>query len=286
MQNRFHSYTETNVGGSFAMAEAIPASDIRRSVLRLQGFEALAPLSFSDRVPADLFLPLIINFGERWDIASGGGTASTFDSFTAGLIDRHTQITAHGRPACLQIDLTPFGARALFGQPLHQLAGSVADLSDLLGTDALELIDRLAGLRDWRSRLHLADSFVRQRLQRASLPDRRAFAAWRMMHGSGGRARVSVIAQRLDVSREHLSRLFREQVGHSPKAVSRIIRFRRAQALAPSLSFDWASVAHEAGYADQAHFTREFGRMSGETPMSWAASHLFNTDPQEPGKLG
>jgi AraC-like DNA-binding protein len=268
------------------MAEAVPEADIQRAVLRFQGFEALAPTSFSDRVTAGLFLPVIINFGDRWQIASGGVSPSGFDSFTAGLIDRYTDITAAGRPACLQINLTPFGARALFDRPLHQLACSVADLSDLLGPEAHDLADQFANQRDWRSRLTLADTFVRKRLQTAQLPDRRTVAAWRMMHMTGGTMRIALIAERLDMSREHLSRLFREQIGHSPKAVSRIIRFQRATRLAPDLSYDWAAVAHETGYADQAHLVREFGRMSGITPAKWAASHSFNTPDQHREKVG
>lgn len=286
MQKRFQSYTETTVAEGFSMAEATPLPDLGRAVLRLQGFETLQPMSFDDRVAANLFLPFIINFGERWKIASGGAPPATFDSFTAGLVDRHTDVTSSGQPCCLQIDLTPFGARALFGQPLHILTGTVVHLPDLLGQAFIDLTDQLAALNSWRARLELADTFVRARLARAEAPDRRLLAAWRMMHASGGRARVTQIAQRLDISREHLSRLFREQAGHSPKAVSRIIRFQRATALAPALRFDWSAVAHDCGYADQAHLVREFGRMSGETPARWARSHSFNTSSPEPEMLG
>ena len=65
MPYQFKSYRETSVAGGFAMAQAEPAADLVGAVLRFQGFEALAPMSFMDRAKADLFLPLIINFGER-----------------------------------------------------------------------------------------------------------------------------------------------------------------------------------------------------------------------------
>lgn len=286
MQERFQSYIETRVAEGFSMAEARPLRDLSRAVLRYQGFESYQPMAFSDRVHANLFLPFIVNFGEQWDIASGDRDPTSFDSFTAGLIDRYTHVTSNGRPACLQMDLTPFGARALFGQPLHILTGTVVDLGDILGQPFADLADQLASQKTWRARLELADSFVRTRLRQAELPERRTVAAWRMMHLSGGRARVSAIADRLDISREHLSRMFREQIGHSPKAVSRIIRFQRAISLAPQLRFDWSAVAHDTGYADQAHLVREFGQMTGETPTRWAASHSFNTPSTEPENVG
>jgi AraC-like DNA-binding protein len=36
----------------------------------------------------------------------------------------------------------------------------------------------------------------------------------------------------------------------------------------------WASVAAEFGYADQAHFIRDFRRVLGVAPAGWAASLL------------
>jgi AraC-like DNA-binding protein len=36
----------------------------------------------------------------------------------------------------------------------------------------------------------------------------------------------------------------------------------------------WADVAAEFGYADQAHFVRDFHRVLGVTPAGWAAALL------------
>lgn len=177
MQNRFHSYAETIIADGYEVAEAVPTGDLRGTVLRYQGFQALSAVAFSDRVTAGLFLPVIINFGERWRISSGGVSPSRFDSFAAGLSDHFTDVMAVGRPTCLQIDLTPFGARTFFRQPLHQIADGVVDLFDLLGKDGLDLVDRLACMSDWKSRLALADDFVRARTRAANRPDRLALAA-------------------------------------------------------------------------------------------------------------
>lgn len=277
MHLRFASFDKAEVHGGYSMAEARPLADIAGLVLRYQGFEAEAPVLFSDRVQADLFIPVIINFGERWDIASGGGDAASHDSFAAGLIDRFTSVECAGRPSCLQIDFTPFGARAFFQRPLHELTSSVVPFSDFLGSDGAAFVERLARLTDWGSRLRLADTFVRTRLKGATPLNRRVVAGWRELAAHGGRLPVRQLAARLDCSREHLTRIFREQAGHSPKAIARIMRFHTVQKLAPALDWDWAATAHETGYADQAHLIREFRQMKGQTPAAWAASHSFNT---------
>jgi AraC-like DNA-binding protein len=38
-------------------------------------------------------------------------------------------------------------------------------------------------------------------------------------------------------------------------------------------SIDWAGLAADLGYADQAHFTRDFTAMFGETPTQYAARY-------------
>jgi AraC-like DNA-binding protein len=58
-------------------------------------------------------------------------------------------------------------------------------------------------------------------------------------------------------------------IGLSPKHYLRIARFRRAlrSARAPSNGqLDWAAIAEDCGYFDQAHLTAEFREMAGVTP--------------------
>ena len=55
-------------------------------------------------------------------------------------------------------------------------------------------------------------------------------------------------------SRQYLVTKFREEVGLPPKTVARILRFQRALALADGAARpDWAGIAADCGYADQAH---------------------------------
>lgn len=83
--------------------------------------------------------------------------------------------------------------------------------------------------------------------------------------------RVEQVADALGVDVRTLQRLFRRHVGVSPKWV--LSRYRLHEAAAsldrtprPSL----ATLAMELGYADQAHFTRDFTRVIGEPPRAWA----------------
>jgi AraC-like DNA-binding protein len=68
-----------------------------------------------------------------------------------------------------------------------------------------------------------------------------------------------------------LQRLFKEYVGVSPKWV--IQRYRlldAAERVAAGTIVNWADLALELGYADQAHFIRDFKGLVGRSPAEYA----------------
>ena len=68
-----------------------------------------------------------------------------------------------------------------------------------------------------------------------------------------------------------LRRRFADAVGYGPKTLQRILRFQRFLALAQT-GTDLARLAIEAGYADQAHLTRECSRLAGLPPGALLAA--------------
>jgi AraC-like DNA-binding protein len=86
--------------------------------------------------------------------------------------------------------------------------------------------------------------------------------------------RVDVLARDLGTSVRQLQRLFAEYVGIGPKWVIRRYRLHEVtERLAKGAEIDWASLAAELGYADQAHFVRDFKEMFGESPTWYAARY-------------
>ncbi|PRY38077.1 helix-turn-helix domain-containing protein [Umezawaea tangerina] len=89
-----------------------------------------------------------------------------------------------------------------------------------------------------------------------------------------GITRVDVLAERLDTHVRSVQRLFAEYVGVGPKWVIRRYRLREVtDRMARSGAVDWAGVAAELGYADQAHLARDFTAMVGESPTRYAARY-------------
>jgi AraC-like DNA-binding protein len=81
---------------------------------------------------------------------------------------------------------------------------------------------------------------------------------------------VRDVARDLAISERQLLRRFRAAVGYGPKTLARVMRFRRFVEAVDAGQGDLASLALDAGYADQAHLTREATRLAGVTPLAFA----------------
>jgi AraC-like DNA-binding protein len=83
--------------------------------------------------------------------------------------------------------------------------------------------------------------------------------------------RVDVLAKEFNTGVRQLQRLFAEHVGVGPKWVIRRYRLHEVtERMKQGASIDWAGLAADLGYADQAHFTRDFTAMFGESPTRYA----------------
>jgi AraC-like DNA-binding protein len=87
--------------------------------------------------------------------------------------------------------------------------------------------------------------------------------------------RVAQLAEVSGLPERKLQRLFSDYVGVSPKWVMRRARLHeaalRVDADGPA-SVDWAALAADLGYADQAHLTRDFTATLGVPPSRYAAA--------------
>jgi AraC-like DNA-binding protein len=229
-------------------------------------------------------VPVILSFGTDWwllDPDRPGAPGKRHRSFVAGLHDGPAMVEHGGEAHCMQLDLTPLGANAVFGVAMHELAGRCVALGDLIGErPAAELVERLVEAEGWRERFDVLEGFVAERVASAPGPTPDTVRAWRRLEETGGRLSVEALARELGCSRRHLAARFREQVGLPPKTVARVVRFHRAtRLLRTDGAARWADIAHECGYFDQSHFNRDFRDLAGTSPGEFMASLL-------PGDVG
>lgn len=84
---------------------------------------------------------------------------------------------------------------------------------------------------------------------------------------------VSAAAASAGITPRHLERLSHQWIGVAPHELVRLARFQRAlHCLRHQPARPLSRIALESGFADQAHFTRDFGRFAGVTPGTFRAA--------------
>jgi AraC-like DNA-binding protein len=272
--------------GRFELAQARPGADLAGAVVRYAGYVERAAWALEQREVATPVVPLIINLGAPFRVRLGdaGDAGAAHASFVAGLYDGYADVAALGPAHCLQLDLTPLGARRLLALPMQELAGRTVDLRLVAGRSADELAERLHHAAGWHARFALLDAFVRARLAAAAPPPPAVAWAWQQLVASGGCLRIGELARAIGWSRKHQAVRFTREIGVGPKTVARILRFGRARRaiLCGAGAGDWAGLALDCGYADQAHLIREFQALAGATPRAYAQlGHLPVTNLQD-----
>jgi AraC-like DNA-binding protein len=248
------------------LARRSPAHDLVGAVIGYTGYRETRPLALERCEVATTTIPLIVNFGAPFALTTANGERLAPASFTAGVIDRPVLVSSTGASACVQIDFTLAGAYRFFHLDPRDMAGRVVALDDMgIGRG---LAERLEGMATWPQRFDLLENLVRSRLARGRSQSAGVASALRLLQGH---RRVRDIATEIGWSERHLTRRFASETGVSPKTVARILRFEAARRLAArDRSEGWAGIALAAGYADQAHLIREFGRLGGLSPRAMA----------------
>lgn len=276
---RLHRTGHTSEAGSWEQFErpaiVLPPPDVRGSTGYRE--EMRQPLRRRE-VPSG-WATLVIAFGEAplriLEMPARAHRPQVVRAFVTGLADGPALTEHAGRQSGMEVRLDPLGARRLLGLPMRELTNVVVDLEDIWGRAAVELTERLAEAPDWSTRFDVLDRALLPRLAAGPAPTPAVRRAWDRLSAAHGAVRVEDLAAEVGWTRQRLARAFDEQIGLAPKAAARLLRFERAHAaLALPTVPPIAAVAAGCGYADQAHLTREFGRLAGITPRAFRDAQL------------
>ena len=195
---------------------------------------------------------------------------------TIAVVGTMTRATTYDPRAIVRlaaVRFRPGGAAPFLKAPAHELTDRVVTPDDV-GAKWLAEVFREAR-EDPRQAIAVLEGCLLNRLGVIRKPDPLiAHAAARLF----GRAPSSIaeLSREMGFSRQHLGRLFRSQVGISPKQLARVARLQRAcGALLTASRQNSAELASQLGYFDQAHMARDFRTLAGVNPDRVRASRGF-----------
>jgi AraC-like DNA-binding protein len=240
------------------VARHVPAAALRPYVTRaVEGWEHVADSASQLREVPIPGVPIIFNLGAPWVIESAG-RSEQYDSFTGGLGTMPVLVRGGASWTCIELRLTPLGARRLFGRPMDELSNRTVTLEDVM-PETREVVERLREAPAWPERFELVDDFLLRRLSGSVEPCRE----------------IAALADELGWSHRRLIARFRDQIGLPPKLLARVIRFNRVvRELRASRPSNLAAVAFDLGYSDQAHLNRDFREFAGTSPTAFLAEQL------------
>lgn len=235
------------------------------------------------------YLTLIFSFDGPIVGGESPGHARSPDAYrtetvVGGLHQRPAYILQPSHEAGIQLAVHPLAARALLGMPAGELTQLSWDGGEILGPQAVEVRERLREQRTWEDRFATVAGYLRRRAENSG---RRAEVrpevaeAWRWMAWHRGTGSLDGMARHVAMSRRQLTTLFRQEVGTSPKQVSRLMRFERARhevttAVAGGSAPDLSAIAARCGFYDHPHLVRDFRQYTGLSPTGWIAEEHRN----------
>jgi AraC-like DNA-binding protein len=170
------------------------------------------------------------------------------------------------------IQFRPGGIFPFFRMPASEVEGASFDLDDLWPRRTAEIREQLLAAQSVDTVFAALERCLQDQLVRPlELHPAVAYAVERfcsLAHGS----RVAAVTERIGLSPRRFIQIFHQQVGLTPKAFCRVRRFQRVlQFIHGGQRVDWAQLALDCGYYDQAHFIHDFQAFSGLTPSTYLA---------------
>jgi AraC-like DNA-binding protein len=178
----------------------------------------------------------------------------------------------------------PGAASAWLGVPLSEILNARVPLAEFWGGESERLFDRASQCGETKLVSAVLQGALMTRLSKVGQPDRgigflrQAAAAKHRPRPDG----VKALAGRIGLSERTVRRRCMDAFGYGFKTLDRILRFQRFFRLAEESAHPrLVELAAQAGYADQAHLTREVQRLCGATPSELVAqlADSFKTPP-------
>jgi AraC-like DNA-binding protein len=216
---------------------------------------------------------LIIPYENSLVSTADGRTSISHEGglYFVGNRDTQTIIQSSARETgFVAIEFSPCGAFPFFGIPMEQTASGLFDSETLFGKWGGEVRESLHNIEDVNQKVR----FIQERLVRLlyETPRHNALIEFcvRALRLSGGRCAIKELERTTGYSRRYLDLLFNRHVGLSPKVLAGIFRFQTFyRKWACGLPYDDLKEELYDYYYDQAHFTKEFKRMTGYSPRKF-----------------
>jgi AraC-like DNA-binding protein len=186
-----------------------------------------------------------------------------------GSMTKSVSVTLQPNANYFGVRFRPGGASSFLNISLKEIADTQLKLEDVWRNAYSEFSDVMDN-KQVKRQIETVENLLEKQLSNNAIGNRKVQAAITLLNAHDGNYPVNMLSKTLEISRQHLNRIFTEAVGLNLKMFSRIVRLQAALKCARRAPVnDWALFALENGYYDQAHFISDFKDLTGVTPTNF-----------------
>jgi AraC-like DNA-binding protein len=258
-----------------------PAAPLNRCIRALWYSRNADPTHRLERMLPSGCVQVILNLARDFllDYHEDGPASLSAPTLVVGARSVYEIVDTSDMTDLIGIVFRPGGFAPFASDSVDLFSNRFVSLQDIWGSSVLVLRDRLRDVPTPVGRLRCLEDYLSRtfaaRLDQNPSP-RLSMVQYALSRFESAPRVSSVreVARSTGWSERRFSQVFREQVGFSPKAWTRIQRFQRAVAqLHAGVDLRWAELALECGYYDQSHFANEFRAFSGIDVTTYTARH-------------
>lgn len=188
----------------------------------------------------------------------------------AGPYSRSFEIDPTESTEVIGVLFRPGAARMFFPVAAQELHNRDIALSELCPAEADRLLNDVCSAASEDEQFLMVEQYLRRKLKGAAPVPPVVRYAVSQLSGEGALRGVRRIQRETGLSHSRFIQVFREHVGLTPKLFGRVRRFRRLiDHIEKGMPVNWAALAADCGYFDQAHLIHEFRAFAGITPLEY-----------------
>lgn len=161
-------------------------------------------------------------------------------------------------------------AYPFIGHPLYEVTDHVIDGYQALGKGIDDIRDQLQETVSIISKFNLLEHYLLQVFKDKMVLNPCVDYATNQILQNPNQLSIERVMFKTGYSQKHMIKLFKDQVGLTPKSFMNVIRFQKTiEEIGSGKAIKWSELAAECGYYDQAHFIHDFKHFSGFTPAQY-----------------
>lgn len=224
--------------------------------------------AFHHQVIPTGYIDFILHFSDaRCEVKTGSDWQGSSRFYLSGFWTTPFWVQFWDTVVTFNIRFKPEALFILLNLPASELLNRPNNLEEVFGSHFNTFFLQLEAVKTVEEKIQLADQFFLKKLSGSKKNNSYLQLASEIIRLQRCEISVERLSDEVCISSRQLEREFKNKLGISPKTYMRITRINMVQELVTNNpTLNQSQLAYLAGYSDQAHFIKDFKKLTGVLP--------------------